>query len=113
MSFREDRAARALTEAAVVGDIDAFEKGDDLTQRPLWTERNPVAVLWQSVLPLWSAETSPMRFWARWYSPLLAPETAPSISLATREAVSVIADEVWAAGPAAVAEEIARIEARA
>ncbi len=47
------------------------------------------------------------RFWAKWYAGAMAGEPLP---WGLQKAVALIPEEIWDAGPEAVAEEIARVE---
>lgn len=51
----------------------------------------------------------PWTFWAKWYGRAMAGDPLP---WDLQEQIALIPNEVWDAGPEAVAEEIARIEAR-
>ncbi|WP_224815867.1 hypothetical protein [Hasllibacter sp. MH4015] len=52
---------------------------------------------------------SPWTFWERYYRSVVLGEPLPK---EIRTAVALIPDDIWEAGPEAVSEEIARIEAR-
>lgn len=54
-------------------------------------------------------EGGPWTFWAEWYAAAMKGEP---LDWKLQEAVALIPDEVWEAGPEAVAAEIARIEAK-
>lgn len=50
----------------------------------------------------------PWAFWARWYNAILAGQP---LAWDLQERVSLLPDDIWRAGPEAVSESIARIEA--
>jgi hypothetical protein len=61
--------------------------------------------------PVWKDVISgdgPWTFWARWYAAAMAGDPLP---WDLQEQIALIPNDIWDAGPEAVAEEIARIEA--
>ncbi len=54
------------------------------------------------------AAVGPWEFWGRWYARAMAGDPLP---WDLQEKIALIPNEIWEAGPEAVAEEIARIEA--
>jgi hypothetical protein len=68
----------------------------------------PVRDAANNALTLGTLKASPWSFWARWYAAAMAGDPLP---WELQEQVALIPSEIWEAGPEAVAEEIARIEA--
>ena len=57
----------------------------------------------------WDADPETWGFWRRWYDGMLAGEPLP---WDLQEQVALIPDDIWQAGPEAVARELEKIEAR-
>jgi hypothetical protein len=68
----------------------------------------PVRDAADNAVTLGKSKDSPWSFWTRWYAAAMAGDPLP---WELQEMVALIPNEIWEAGPEAVAKEIARIEA--
>ena len=80
--------------------------------RPLWPNGS-IPKIWKDpflhLSDFWSLEEPIWSFWQRWYEGMLKGDPLP---WELQRQVALIDNAIWDAGPEAVAEEIARIEAR-
>ncbi|PKP74332.1 MAG: hypothetical protein CVT84_08930 [Alphaproteobacteria bacterium HGW-Alphaproteobacteria-6] len=97
--------------AQVPADALAWEKGEDPLATPLWPLSEPewfrvanaeMRARWRDQFPELCG------FWLRWWDGVVSGR---QIDWTLQEKVALIPDEIWDHGPAAVAAEIARIEA--
>lgn len=95
----------------VPADALAWEKGEDPLTTPLWPLSEPewfrvanaeMRARWRDQFPELSG------FWLRWWDGVVSGR---QIDWVLQEKVALIPDAIWDQGPAAVAAEIARIEA--
>lgn len=114
------RAARATTFAvtlaatrplweAIRSDAVALEAGIDPARLPLWPWPTPG---WFSqadakARAIWVRDPEPWDFWLRWWDGVLSGQQIPD---PLQHDIALIPDDVWQAGPRAVAERIAKIE---
>ncbi len=104
-------AALSAAFSAVQKDAEAILADNDPFQAPLWPDggapdffSEPFEVL----QTFWKTDPKIWDFWARWYDGMLKGDP---MAWELQEAVALIDKEVWEEGAAAVADEIARIEA--
>jgi hypothetical protein len=93
-------------------DAEVLEAGQDALVMPLWPSIIPSGLHGAEMagLEALTAETGDRNsFWHRWW---FAMKRGEPLDWDLQREVALIPDEVWKAGPKAVMEEIARIEAR-
>jgi len=99
-------AAAAAHWRSVRADCALVLDGRDVLAAPLWQgETNPLDATWRTVKQ--SATAPEWRFWLEWYQAAL-DGTPQDWKLLER--IALIDNQVWNAGPEAVAEKIAEIE---
>jgi hypothetical protein len=92
--------------------IDGAVTGASSFGTPLWPKGEVPEGLTDALDTLrafWDADPDTWGFWRRWYDGMLAGQPLP---WDLQEQVALIPDDIWEAGPEAVAREIAKIEAR-
>ena len=94
----------------VNADCTALMAGEPLDRKPLRSEENNTfTVLWSNTREKLLAQGPEWQFWVDWYDKTWAGAAQDWQGLLTK--VALIDGAVWGQGPAAVAAEIARIEA--
>jgi hypothetical protein len=92
--------------------LDGAEDGAPVFGTPLWPDGavpEDLAAALDTLRAFWDADPETWGFWRRWYDGMLAGQPLP---WDLQEQVALIPDDIWEAGPEAVAREIAKIEAR-
>jgi hypothetical protein len=92
-------------------DVSAISSGTSEWPRPLWHTTPPdwFTDAWAETQRIWDADPAPWDFWHRWYQGILDGTPMPDALLRD---IALIPDDIWQAGPQAVAERIAMIEER-
>lgn len=97
---------------AVQSDFADLEAGHDILVEPLWGRQTSLGEPWRKVQAalLSSVENAKTwQFWRDWYNAMLDPAQFPP-DWELYEQVALIEDDIWDAGPEAVAEEIERLQ---
>jgi hypothetical protein len=112
--YGADTDARSTVWRAISSDATTFEGEAGLIftiNTPVWPEAwavKPLAEPMDKLRTFWAADPGVWDFWRDWYDGMLA---GTPMDWALQEAVALIPDGIWDAGPAAVAAEIERIRA--
>jgi uncharacterized small protein (DUF1192 family) len=105
---------RAILIPIIKEDMEAIRRGKNIFREPLWRlpeahPRKSEQTLPAALLSFLETETTKSTFWTRWY---LGFFTGHPIENDLQHRIALIPNKIWKAGPKAVAEEIARIEAQ-
>ena len=113
-AYAADAADAAAAYAAFSRDAARFEAGasaEAVFAAPLWADREELPALSEArgrLFAFLDADREVWSFWARWYRGMF---DGRPMDWELQRQVALIPDTVWQDGPAAVAREIARIEA--